>query len=91
MNRTRLEYLADRLEVLDAEIRNHESEARWHEHMATQKRKQLEGVYHETVAETRMMEITPGYYENATNQVALPAYTFDNISTAIVADIRSAR
>ena len=92
MKQTRLEWLADRVEVLDSEVRNHESEAKWHEHMAEQKRKQLDGAYREMVAETRVMEGDPDYYENAPISVsALSTFSTDNLFTAILADIRSAK
>ena len=93
MRQTRLEWLADRVEVLDSEIRNHESEAKWHEHMAEQKRKQLDGAYREMVAETRVMEVDPDYYENAPIAVsALSTFNAENLFTAIVHDcIRSTK
>ena len=80
MRQTRLEWLADRRETLEAEIRNHESEARFHHRMAIQK-------------QTALDTMTDEYYElcekeNAPIPVsALSTYVFDNISTAIVADM----
>ena len=84
MRQTRLEWLADRRETLEAEIRNHESEARFHHRMAIQK-------------QTALDTMTDEYYElcekeNAPIPVsALSTFDSNNLLTAIVADIRSAK
>ena len=84
MRQTRLEWLADRRETLEAEIRNHESEARFHHRMAIQK-------------QTALDTMTDEYYElcekeNAPIPVsALSTYKFENLSDAIVSNIRSTK
>jgi RNA polymerase-binding transcription factor DksA len=84
MRQTRLEWLADRRETLEAEIRNHESEARFHHRMAIQK-------------QTALDTMTDEYYElcekeNAPIPVsALSTFDSSNLLTAIVADIRSTK
>ena len=88
MRQTRLEWLADRRETLEAEIRNHESEARFHHRMAIQK-------------QTALDEMTDEYYElcererneNAPIPVsAFSTFNVDRLANAILTDcFRSAK
>ena len=85
MRQTRLEWLADRRETLEAEIRNHESEARFHHRMAIQK-------------QTALDTMTDEYYElcekeNAPIPVsALSTFNADQLANAILTDcFRSAK
>ena len=64
MKRTRLEYLADILEALDEEIRDHESQARQHQHMAARKSRQLEITLKQYYAESRTAEAAPSYFDS---------------------------
>ena len=82
MRQERMDYLADRRETLDAEIRNHESEAKFHHRMAIQKQTVLDAMTDELydLCDQERNENEPILVSS------LSAYQFDDISTAIVAD-----
>ena len=88
MRQERMDYLADRRETLDAEIRNHEAEAKFHHRTAIQKQAVLDKMTDELydLCDQERNENAPILVS------ALPAYQFDDVSTAIIADFqRSAK